>query len=133
MEKQNIHSYVYVVMTLFLFPLYAKAQDKNNYILTETQISNSAKIQEYSFFDGLGREYLKASNGINTNGKFVYSYKDILGENLIENSWLPVVDNATISPLTHENIRSKAESQYDDKYAYNGFEYDVAGNIKKKN
>ena len=132
MKKLYIPLYVYIFVVLCFFSLFVKAQEKTNYILTETQISNSNKIQEYNFFDGLGREYLKASNGINGDGKFVYYYKDILGENLIKNNWLPTVDNKSISPMTHKDIYVKAEAQYSDISAFKEYEYDAAGHVKKK-
>ena len=72
-NSQLIFSCLCTVYVLFITSFDAQAQWKN-YILSQKQLSNmSQSIQNYEFFDDLGRSRVKATNGICENGKYVYT------------------------------------------------------------
>lgn len=126
MKYQYIYPSLCFTLAVFLFANHVNAQEKTNYILTETVISkNSSKIKTYQFFDGLGRETLKATNGISNNGEFLYSLQEIQGEKFVTKNWLPVVVNSTITNMRANDIRPMSSTQYSDNAAFESSEYDA--------
>lgn len=133
MKLYYIYTSLCFTLALLVPSDYVKAQDKANYILTETHISsNSQKKQNYVFYDGLGRETFKATNGISSNGDFTYFFSEIIGEQMVTKNWLPIVDNPTIANLSKNDIKQKSSIQYTDNYAFANYEYDALGRLKKQ-
>ncbi|WP_148295577.1 DUF6443 domain-containing protein [Prevotella dentasini] len=133
MESQHIYSYIYLTLALLMASGSAKAQEKANYILTKTKIaSNSKNIMTYDFFDGLGRETIKATNGIGNGDEFIYSFKEITGEQTMTRNWLPVVGGNTIAIPDVNEINQKASAQYGDSHAYEEYEHDILGRLRKQ-
>ena len=129
------HNYNSLIL-LFVFSLAIaelKAQENANYILKETKISETSPlVQNYQFFDGLGRETVEATNGISNNGEFTYSFHEFLGENMLVKNWLPVVDNSAIFNMGINDVVQKSSVQYSDNKAYVDMEYDALGRLKKQ-
>lgn len=133
MNLHYLYSFLCLTFTMFVVPGNVKAQESANYILTETRISsrNSNMMKNYQFFDDLGRETLKATNGISDNGEFTYSLQEISGEQLVTKSWLPVVGSTTVDGLDVNEISSLASDQYEDDGAFENLEYDALGRLKQ--
>ena len=123
-----------LIFVMALNPVSIKGQGNANYVLSETQISSiaSRRIKEYIFFDGLGRETLKATNGISSNGVFTYSLNEITGEQMIARNWLPVTGSLTVANMGIDAIRQMSSVQYSDNYAFEDSEYDAAGRLTRR-
>ena len=134
MNKQNIYFCLSLACAMLMAVGQIKAQGQANYVLTEKSIGSRAsqKIQDYQFYDDLGRETLKATNGISNNGEFTYSLQEILGDQLITKKWLPVVSSSTVDCLDVNGISSLASDQYEDDGAFDNFEYDALGRPKEQ-
>ena len=134
MKSRHILSLFCLIFALAFTPASIRGQGNANYVLSETQLSSiaSRKIKEYIFFDGLGRETLKATNGISSNGKFTYSYREITGEQMVTRNWLPVTGNLAVANLGIDAIIQMSSAQYYDNYAFEDSEYDAAGRLKRQ-
>lgn len=124
-KTKNVSLVLCIFGFVFLGVDDCKAQDSTNYILSETYLSKSSKIQQYEFFDGLGRSTITANNGIDGSGKFSYTLKKHSGEGNVVEQWLPVLGNKTIETKTIDDIQRAASSDYSDSYAYDDSEYDA--------
>lgn len=124
-KTKNVSLVLCIFGFVFLGVDDCKAQDCTNYILSETYLSKSSKIQQYEFFDGLGRSTITANNGIDGSGKFSYTLKKHSGEGNVVEQWLPVLGNKTIETKTIDDIQRAASSDYSDSYAYDDSEYDA--------
>ena len=134
MKPQLIYYLSCLAFAMLLPTIRVQAQEGTNYILKETNLSSNAsqKIQSYQFFDDLGRKTLDATNGITNNGDFTYSLQEILGEQLVTKKWLPVIGVSSIGPLNVLGVSALSSIQYEDDDAYNSFEYDALGRVKKE-
>ncbi len=117
---------------LYYYKYHYRPQEDTNYILKKTKISESRKILDYQFFDGLGRGTVEATNGMSNNSEYVYSIREYLGENLTDRNWLPIVDNTSIMSPNLNNLIQKSSVQYADDNAFENYEYDALGRIKKQ-
>ena len=124
-KTKNVSLVLCIFGFVFLGVDDCKAQDSTNYILSETYLSKSSKIQQYEFFDGLGRSTITANSGIDGSGKFSYTLKKHSGEGNVVEQWLPVLGNKTIETKTIDDIQRAASSDYSDSYAYDDSEYDA--------
>lgn len=124
-KTKNVSLVLCIFGFVFLGVDDCKAQDSTNYILSETYLSKSSKIQQYEFFDGLGRSTITANSGIDGSGKFSYTLKKHSGEGNVVEQWLPVLGNKTIETKTIDDIQRAAYSDYSDSYAYDDSEYDA--------
>ena len=133
MRYQYIYTFLWLTLAVFLPANHVKGQENTNYVLTETVTSEKlSSIETYQFFDGLGREMLRATNGISNNGDFSYSLKELQGEKFVIKNWLPVVDNPTIANIGINDIISMSSNQYSSDAAYENSEYDALGRLRKR-
>ena len=134
MKSRHILSLFCLIFALAFTPASIRGQGNANYVLSETILSSSAsrKTKEYIFFDGLGRETLKATNAISNNGEFAYSYNEITGEQMVTRNWLPVTGNLAVANLGIDAIIQMSSAQYYDNYAFEDSEYDAAGRLKRQ-
>ncbi|MBR6285909.1 MAG: hypothetical protein IKR18_02810, partial [Bacteroidaceae bacterium] len=122
-----------VALLTCLLPNQVKAQDYSNYVLTETLISNTqGKIQEYQFYDGLGRESVKAENGFNSYGLFQLTLKEFSGENRLRRTWLPVVGGYTAGTPTKSWFDERYSHQYSDGQTFESYDYDALGRLERQ-
>lgn len=134
MKPQLIYYLSCLAFAMLLPTIRVQAQEGTNYILKETNLSSNGaqKIQGYQFFDDLGRKTLEATNGISNNGDFTYSLQEIQGEQLVTKKWLPVIGVSSIGPLNVLGVSALSSIQYEDDDAYDSFEYDALGRVKKE-
>lgn len=134
MKTQLTYYLSCLAFAMSLPAMHAQAQGGTNYILMETRLSSNGaqKIQGYQFFDDLGRKTLEATNGITNNGAFTYSLQEIQGEQLVTKKWLPVIGVSSIGPLNVLGVSALSSIQYEDDDAYDSFEYDALGRVKKE-
>lgn len=133
MRYQKLYSFIYFICALFLSSGNICAQVDANYILTETCISEDMhKVRDYVFFDGLGRERMRATDRLSGNGSFAYYLQDITGEDRVERKYLPFTDNSTTVNPDFALVRLSLPAQYNDFSPYEYNEYDADGKIRNK-
>ena len=129
--SNGVYRYHLGVIFLSVLPFHVIAQRPVNYVLTEKRISASkTNILEYHIFDGLGRPTIKATNNVGNDNMFVYSCDEIVGEDLVERRWLPIVGDTEALDLDI-NWLEKSAAQYGEGPAYESLEYNGLGKIKR--
>nr|MBP7473162.1 hypothetical protein [Prevotella sp.] len=129
--KQYIVALAIVIFGLASLPYRCMAQPDANYVKSETMLDpqQNNKITSYQFYDGLGRPYQTASDGISPNGRYVYSHKNYEGYNLIDKEWLPVVGSGIPEVKSEDGITESSKTMYNDNFGYASNEYDALGRI----
>lgn len=133
MKQHNIYSCLFLASVISMSISHINAQEKSNYVLTQTQISDSKKTQNYQFFDDLGRGLVEATNGVSNNGVFTYSYHEYLGEKSEMKNWLPVVGGVSVEKMGKNSIVQSARQQYADESAFEYQKFDALGRLLIQN
>ena len=104
----------------------AQSHSDQNYFMIETMIDSlGGNTKDIQYYDGLGRPDVHASNGINTEGLYVYDMTeyDYMGRE--QKSWLPSVGNTNVGRLSKSQFSIMSSGTYSDSYAYSYSEYDA--------
>lgn len=114
------------MITAFPFLLHAQTES-HNYIVSETMLngtgSNSTRSIQY--YDGLGRPTLLVSGGLNTSGKYLYSFKqyDRCGRDSV--TWQQCEGGVSPDYIELQDFSSIARRQYSDNFPYVTTTYDA--------
>lgn len=120
---------ILVQLGLFTGLQTALAQPNANYVKAIRMLDSlqNNSITSYQFFDGRGRSFLSATNGLGTSGNYAYTLQNYDAEGNISRQWLPVVGTSAIQLPSTGTIVSMSSSQYSDDYGFSSFSYDALG------
>lgn len=82
---------------------------------------SSSNIQ---YYDGIGRPVLSASNGVNTDGTYVYGFSEYDASGNVSRQWLPVAGGTDPSHLSASDIASMSSAFYGDGHPFSDITYD---------
>lgn len=130
---------LFILMSMLLYVQFSYTQtNSQNYIKTVTPVSaisndnavdNSNKITSLQYFDGLGRPVLHVTDGVNTSGKYVYSFKTYNTNGLEDETWMPIV--GTESPVfeVYDDLHRMSYNSYGDGCVFFKNMYDGLGRV----
>lgn len=124
----NEKSYFTVMLCALFLSHTATIHGQNaNYIKIETMLdkNNLNRMTTYRFYDGLGRFFQSATNGIGQNGNYVYHHQEYDGIDISTRQWLPVIGTNNPTMLPTNIIKDLSIPLYDDTYTYIQTKYDV--------
>ena len=120
--------YFFILLALLLvLPI-----DGQNYVKTETCLDEGEThiVSEYNYYDGLGRRSVSASNGINTDGKYVYTMQTYDTNGREFEKWLPSVGTTTASCPSYSDFQVLSGGTYNqDNYAYSANLYNALDQV----
>ena len=120
----RIVRYFFILVALFS----SLPVNSQNYVKTETCLdeSETSSIEEYSYFDGLGRKSVSASNGIASNGKYVYTMQTYDTNGREYEKWLPAVGTTTAACPSPSDYQAMSSSTYEQEgYPYSSQLYNA--------
>ena len=119
-----------MVLTSLAFTSITLAQNAN-YVKTTRMLDEQQKNQNvsYQFYDGMGRPYQTATNGLGSSGTYLYIHKGYDGYERISKEWFPVIGNSESSLMDEDAVRSLSNSQYNDEYTYKETAYDALDRV----
>ena len=103
------------------------AQGNNNYVKTELMLDSvqNNKITSVTYYDGLGRPVLNATNGVGCNGNFVYELQKYDSFDRLVKKYQPAVGNTNLSMLGESAILAMGCSTYGDNSPFSENSYDA--------
>ena len=120
--------YFFILLALLLvLPI-----DGQNYVKTETCLDEGEThiVSEYNYYDGLGRRSVSASNGINTEGKYVYTMQTYDTNGREYEQWLPAVGFMTTVYPSYSDFQSLSNDTYNgDTYGFSQNQYDALDRV----
>ena len=127
MNKQG-HA-ILLLFSLFTGLVPSLGQPNGNYVKTVQMLDSlqSSGITTYQFYDGRGRAYLSATDGLGISGNYAYTLKSYDAAGNVRRQWLPVAGSSSIQLLAESTVSSMSSSQYGDNCAYSYFSYDALG------
>ena len=127
MSKQRY--FIFVLLSLFTGLVPSFGQPNSNYVKTVRMLDSlqNNSITSYQFYDGRGRYYLSATNGLGTSGYYVYTLQTYDAAGNVSKQWLPVTGSSSIQLPAASTVSSMSSSQYGDGYGYSSFAYDALG------
>ena len=105
---------ILLLLCLFTGLTGALAQSNGNYVKTVRMLDSlqSHGIISYQFYDGWGRPYLSATDGLGMNGNYVYTLQSYDAAGNVSCQWLPVAGSSSMQSLGSGTISSMSSSQY---------------------
>lgn len=89
-----------------------------NYVKTENYLDETGSrfTTDIQYFDGIGRKSVSASNGVNPNGKYVYTMQTYDVNGLEAERWLPAVGSLTVASPSYSDFESLSSGTYNGNY-----------------
>ena len=89
-----------------------------NYVKTENYLDENGSrfTTDIQYFDGIGRKSVSASNGVNPNGKYVYTMQTYDVNGLEAERWLPAVGSLTVASPSYSDFESLSSGTYNGNY-----------------
>ena len=112
-----IRQFAHILLLAFVLSLRVTGQ---NYVATTTYLNTdtTSKVTEIQYYDGLGRPHLLTSNGIGTNGNYVYTLKSYDQNDRLSHEWLPGIGSQVGGYQSDGNCQGLAVSTHQDTYPY---------------
>ena len=118
------------ILTVTIIPALLAQNNSYNYIRTQSMLDDQGSnyIDEIQYFDELGRPSLHASNGIATEGKYVFTLTTYNEAGYKKEEFLPIIGTTSSSNYYNaSNMWVEDLLTYSDQYAYSYMQYDVLG------
>ena len=103
-----------------------------NYVKTENclDVTGTRCITDIQYFDGIGRKSVSASNGVNTEGKYVYTMQTYDTNGREYEQWLPAVGSMTTVYPSYSDFQSLSNDTYNgDTYGFSQNQYDALDRV----
>lgn len=89
--------------------------------------SGNSRNTTIGYHDGIGRMYLMATNGKNTEGNYIYTLTEFDRQGCPSVAWLPVKGTTSAAELHTDSIAWLSNHTYGDRHAYTTLHHNALG------